>query len=255
MKIHGTNVSFPTIPGARVTQVFNNYNSALYGGDRKHKGIDYGIMPGTDVYACMPGVVHTATVAQTGYGRHVRILHPDGSMSIYGHLNIIMVNKGQSVEAGQLIGKSGGDPKDGVDGDGLSTGPHLHWEIRPPGRHASDQTAVDPLEYCLQYLDVRREAAEVIAYGGLNVRSQPNAGATKLSALYRKELVHVVERSGTWARLHSLRPEWVSATYLHFTGEIIEPKQQEAEPAKRPELTDAEKLKRLWDAHPEIQNA
>jgi murein DD-endopeptidase MepM/ murein hydrolase activator NlpD len=245
------NVVFPTIPTAPVTQVFNNLNPALYGGDQRHKGIDYGIMPGTAVYACMDGTVKVATTSQTGYGRHIRILHPDGSLSIYGHLNKLLVTVGENVKAGDLIGLSGGDPRDKVDGDGVSTGAHLHWEIRPPGLHASDQTAVDPMAWCLKYLPEKLSVAEVIAYGGLNVRSEPDAGAIRLSALYRKERVHVVERSGNWARLRSLRPEWVSATYLNFTGETIEP--VVIEPTTPPvEPTIEEKVRRLWEAHTEL---
>lgn len=240
-----TAVFFPTIPTARVTQVFNNYNPSLYGGDHKHKGIDYGVMPNTDVFSCMDGIVEVATTAQTGYGRHIRILHHDGSLSIYGHLNSILVSKGQVVKAGEIIGKSGGDPKDGVDGDGLSTGAHLHWEIRPPGLHASDQTAVDPMAYCLKYLDVQREVAEITATG-LNVRVRPHILAPHIGLLYRKAIIHVVETYENWARVHSLRPEWVHVAYVHFTGEVIEPVEE------KPEPTLEEKVKLLWNIHPEL---
>lgn len=245
------NVAFPTIPTAQVTQIFGNLNPALYAGDHRHKGIDYGVIAGTPVYACMDGSVQAATSSNTGYGRHVRILHVDGSLSVYGHLNKIIVAVGSNVKAGEQIGVSGGDPKDKIDGDGLSTGAHLHWEIRPPGKHASDQTAVDPMAWCLKYVFERILVAEVIAYGGLNVRTQPNAGSGKLSALHRKEIVHVVEHTDTWARLKSLRPEWVSATYLRYTGDVIEP--ASAESATPPaEVTLEEKVSRLWEAHPDL---
>jgi murein DD-endopeptidase MepM/ murein hydrolase activator NlpD len=242
--------AFPTLADARVTQVFGNYNPALYGGDRKHKGIDYGIMPNNPVYACMPGIVQVAVNGQTGYGRHVRILHPDGSLSVYGHLNKLLVEKGQSVEAGQEIGKSGGDPKDGVDGDGLSTGPHLHWEIRPPGLHASDQTAVDPMDYCLRYINSQKQNAEVTAAAGLNVRSAPSASARQIGTLFRKEVVQVVEQREGWARLHSLRAEWVSAKYLYVTGAVVDT--PVIENVSVPELSLEEMVGRLWAAHPEL---
>lgn len=241
------NVAFPTIPTARVTQVFNNYNPAMYSGDHRHKGIDFGVMPGTDVYACMDGIVQVATVAQTGYGRHVKILHPDGAQSIYGHLNAYTVLQGQSVKAGELIGKSGGDKSDGIDGDGHSTGAHLHWEIRPAGKHASDQAAVDPMQYCLKYLDVRREVA-VINTAGLNVRTRPMTTAPAIGLLYSKAVIHVVEYFDNWARIHSLRPEWVHVGYIKFTGEVIEPTVEQP----KPELTVEEKVARLWAAHPEL---
>lgn len=243
------NTSFPTIQTAQVTQVFGNYNPALYGGDKRHKGIDYGVMAGTPVYACMDGVVHVATNQQTGYGRHVRLIHPDGSMSIYGHLNAINVKLGEAVIAGQELGKSGGDPKDRVDGDGLSTGAHLHWEIRPPNMHASDQTAVDPMQWCLQYVPGALHLAEVTAANGLNVRATPSASGQYLSVLYRKQIVHVVEIKNGWARLHSLREEWVSSNYLYYTGET---KHIEILAVSVRELTLEEKVARLWDAHPEV---
>lgn len=240
------NTSFPTISNAPVTQVYGNYNPAMYGGDRKHKGIDYGIMAGTPVYACMPGTIHTAINTQTGYGRHVRILHPDGSMSIYGHLSKLLVSAGDVVDAGREIGKSGGDPRDGIDGDGLSTGAHLHWEIRPPGKHASDQTAVDPMEYCLQYMPETVDIGEVTA-AGLNVRSDAQAAAPRLATLFRKEIVKIVEQKNGWGKLYSLRNEWVFMQYVHLTGNVVKP----ASPAPAV-IADAEKLARLWAAHPEL---
>ena len=248
-----TNVCFPTLKTAHVTQVFGNYNPAMYGGDRRHKGIDYGVMPGTPIYACMDGLVHMATNQQTGYGRHVRLIHPDGSMSIYGHLNVLLVTAGETVKAGQEIGKSGGDPGDKVDGDGLSTGPHLHWEIRPPNMHASDQTAVDPMQWCLQYVAGTLKLAEISAASGLNVRSLPNAAASALGALFRKQVVLVADMKDGWARLDSLRDEWVSAKYLYFTGEVKERLVPDRdEPVVVRELTLEEKVSRLWDAHPEL---
>lgn len=244
-------VAFPTIPTAPITQVFNNYNPALYGGDHRHKGIDYGILPNNPVYACMDGIVSVATNGQTGYGRHIRIQHDDGSLSIYGHLNKLLVSIGDMVEAGQEIGKSGGDPRDGVDGDGLSTGAHLHFEIRPPGAHGTDQSAVDPEKWLLQYIPAEIRTATVTAYSGLNVRSKPDANApkTRYNALQRRETVQVVELSGKWARLRSVRPEWCFSDWLEFTGEA---ETVEGAPVVKPELTDAEKLERLWQAHPEL---
>jgi murein DD-endopeptidase MepM/ murein hydrolase activator NlpD len=242
--------AFPTISTAMVTQTFGNYNPALYGGDRKHKGIDYGVVSGTPVFACMDGVVAMATNQQTGYGRHVRLIHDDGCMSIYGHLSALMVKPGEYVKAGQQIGKSGGDPKDGIDGDGLSTGPHLHWEIRPAGLHASDQSAVDPMLHCLKYVPGVFQTAEVSADMGLNVRDMPSAVGRYLSTLFRKQIVKVIETKDGWARLNSLRDEWVSAKYLFFTGAVTHVLESpEIAPVEMPL---ADKVARLWAAHPEL---
>lgn len=243
------NLSFPTLPTAPVTQVFNNYNPALYGGDRRHKGIDYGIMAGTPVYACMPGVVQVAINGQTGYGRHVRILHDDGALSIYGHLSKLLVSVGERVIAGKEIGKSGGDPKDGSDGDGLSTGAHLHWEIRPPGKHVSDQSAVDPMGWCLQYMPAEVRLGEVIS-AGLNVRVLPSADAIRIATLFRKEIVFIAEERDGWGRLNSTRNEWVSINFIRYTGDVE--KREAPSEFPKAELSDAEKLAKLWEAHPEL---
>jgi len=77
----------PTIPTAIITQNFNNYRPDLYGGDGRHKGIDYGIPTGTPVYACMSGLVELAAVANNGYGRHVVVKHGDGAHALTANEN------------------------------------------------------------------------------------------------------------------------------------------------------------------------
>lgn len=244
-------VSFSTILSAPVSQVFNNLNPGLYGGDRKHKGIDYAVMVGTPVYACMDGDIQFAKNVQTGYGRHVKIIHTDGSMSIYGHLQQIDISEGAKVIAGQKIGISGGDKSDNVNGDGSSTGPHLHWEIRPPGKHASDQSAVDPMIYCLQYVAAEIKVGE--ATGGLYVRSMPDQSYKAVGSIFRKSIAHIVEEKNGWGRINSLRPEWVSMKYIYLTGETITVKdssQVTELPAQDIEdPSDSEKLKILWQEY------
>jgi murein DD-endopeptidase MepM/ murein hydrolase activator NlpD len=61
-----------------------------------------------------------------GYGREVEIAHGAGIMSIYGHMSEIVARTGSYVHAGQLIGYVGSS--------GLSTGPHLHFEVRQGGQ-------------------------------------------------------------------------------------------------------------------------
>ncbi len=212
-----TNVAFVTILNAIVTQKFNNPNPTMYSGDGKHKGLDLGIIVGTPVYACMGGQVTTATVSQTGYGRQVRITHSDNSISIYGHLSKLLVNVGDMVEAGQEIGKSGGDKNDSIDGDGFSTGAHLHWEIRPPNSLLSDQGAVDPILWCAKYISGKRKQAEVVPYEGLWARSFSVTG-TKLYLMPHRTIIDVVEEKDGWSRILGLRPEWCSSKYLNFTG-------------------------------------
>ena len=110
---------------------------------------------------------------------------------------------------------------------------------------------MDPNEYCLKYVvALAAEVAECTAAVGLNVRAAPIATAPSLYLLTRKETDRVVERGiGGWVRLHGLRPEWCSSEYVHFTGEVVT---MTAPVEPLPEFTDAEKLQRLWVAHPEL---
>jgi len=97
-----------------------------------HKGVDIGCSMNTDVHAARAGrVIYTGY--QGGYGRLVVIEHEYGYRTYYGHLNRILTKKGDRINAGQRIAKSGNT--------GRSTGPHLHFEIRKNGR------AMNPKSY------------------------------------------------------------------------------------------------------------
>lgn len=98
-----------------------------------HNGIDIGIPDGTDVYSVADGeVVRSDMKDLNGYGNFIIIKHSeDGETfySAYAHLTKRLVEVGDKVNKGENIAKSGGGQ--GVtEGGGLSTGPHLHFEIR-----------------------------------------------------------------------------------------------------------------------------
>ena len=93
--------------------------------NRMHNGIDFGGGYGAPVYATGSGVV-ISTSKLGGYGNAIIIEHGRGMSSVYGHLSRIMVSSGSTVKRGQRIGSIGSS--------GLSTGPHLHFEIRQNGR-------------------------------------------------------------------------------------------------------------------------
>jgi len=118
----------------RISQLFG-MNPSWYPTSKGHNGIDWATPVGTPVYAMQDGVVVRSmdfsqpgiTDGKVGYGRHVRIQHPEG-VSIYGHFSRRDVVEGQVVTAGQQIGLSGGATSD--PNSGFSTGAHLHGEYR-----------------------------------------------------------------------------------------------------------------------------
>jgi murein DD-endopeptidase MepM/ murein hydrolase activator NlpD len=92
---------------------------------RFHAGLDIGAGWGSPIVAAGDGQVVAAGWAG-GYGREVRIAHGGGIVSLYGHMSEIVAAPGSFVRRGQLIGYVGSS--------GLSTGPHLHFEVRQGGQ-------------------------------------------------------------------------------------------------------------------------
>jgi murein DD-endopeptidase MepM/ murein hydrolase activator NlpD len=89
-----------------------------------HKGCDIPMPPGTPVYPSRSGTV-TFAGWKEGYGNTVELRHKDGSMTRYGHLSKVSVSVGETVQKSRsMLGRVGST--------GLSTGPHLHFEIVTP---------------------------------------------------------------------------------------------------------------------------
>ncbi len=120
------------ISGGRLTSNFGYRKAPTKGASTYHKGVDWAVSTGTPVYASSGGTVVKASWG-SGYGNVVYINHPDGKQTRYGHLSKILVSVGQTVKQGDLIAKSGNT--------GVSTGPHLHFEILVNG------SQVNPLNY------------------------------------------------------------------------------------------------------------
>ena len=87
-----------------------------------HSGIDFAADKGTPVYATADGVVESAEMNYGGYGVLVKLDHSFGFRTYYAHLDRATVSRGSFVKKGQVIAYSGNS--------GISTGPHLHYEIR-----------------------------------------------------------------------------------------------------------------------------
>jgi murein DD-endopeptidase MepM/ murein hydrolase activator NlpD len=120
------------VSGGRLSSTFGRRNAPTRGASSNHQGVDWAIAKGSTVMASSGGKVTKAGWAK-GYGYVVYIQHPDGKETRYGHLSKVLVSVGQTVRQGDKIALSGNS--------GVSTGPHLHFEIRVNG------TAVNPLKY------------------------------------------------------------------------------------------------------------
>ncbi|MBU6252584.1 MAG: M23 family metallopeptidase [Alphaproteobacteria bacterium] len=117
------------VPQAHTSSGFGLRWHPLLGYSRFHKGVDYAAASGTPIYAVADGVVTRAGWAG-GYGQLVRLGHGGGVETAYAHMQRIAVRAGASVTQGQIIGYVGTT--------GLSTGPHLHFEVYRDG------DAIDP---------------------------------------------------------------------------------------------------------------
>ena len=103
-----------------------------------HKGIDIAVSIGSPVYAAEEGIVIYSGWSQ-GYGRLVIIQHRNNKKTYYAHNLRLLVNKGDRIKQGKIIALSGSS--------GVSTGPHVHFEIR------DNNKTIDPLRYLnKQYL-------------------------------------------------------------------------------------------------------
>jgi murein DD-endopeptidase MepM/ murein hydrolase activator NlpD len=94
---------------------------------KMHKGMDFTAPRGTPIYASGDGKVIRADSGSSGYGKHIRIDHGFGYVSLYAHLYKYNVRKNQKVKRGDLIGYVGNT--------GRSVSPHLHYEIKKDGKN------------------------------------------------------------------------------------------------------------------------
>lgn len=86
-----------------------------------HPGMDFAAEQGTPIYATGDGVIETADANAQGYGNHVVINHGFGYQTLYGHMSKLAVRVGKKIKRGELVGYVGST--------GLSTAPHIHYEV------------------------------------------------------------------------------------------------------------------------------
>jgi murein DD-endopeptidase MepM/ murein hydrolase activator NlpD len=111
------------------------------GHQKLHEGIDFACQIGTPIYAPGNGVVGPSGNIGNGYGINVNIDHQNGYKTKFAHMSEAIVSEGSQVKRGQLIGYSGNT--------GLSTGPHLHYEI------THNDVKIDPIDFFYEDLTPR----------------------------------------------------------------------------------------------------
>lgn len=138
-----TPLAWPVSPYLGISAFFHDesYRAAL---GVQHNAVDIRQLQGSKVRSAADGVVSKA--ADNGFGySYIIITHPDGLMTLYGHISEILIKEGELVRQGQVIGLSGGMP--GTKGAGwLTTGPHLHLEVFKNYKHTNPLLYL-PLEY------------------------------------------------------------------------------------------------------------
>jgi murein DD-endopeptidase MepM/ murein hydrolase activator NlpD len=116
--------------------------SPTKGASHDHKGVDIDAPSGTPVYSPLDGTItKSLDTTPNGCGGHIRIDHGGGIETKYCHLKQMVVKPGDKVKRGEHIGYTGGGDDD--PGRGISTGPHLHYEVLIDGE-AIDPAIVQP---------------------------------------------------------------------------------------------------------------
>ena len=126
-------VSFTALPITSYT-ISTRYGTVNRAHGTPHSGLDLAAPTGTAIYAAASGTVISATTSSggySGYGKLIKIYHGNGVQTWYAHCSAILVSAGQTVSAGQQIGKVGTT--------GYVTGPHLHFEVRINGKTYNPQ--------------------------------------------------------------------------------------------------------------------
>lgn len=124
--------NFPVKGNYKITSFFGPRAAPTLGASTFHKGIDISVPKGTDVFSTITGFVKSTTYDKAR-GYNVTIAGNDGTSTLYQHLSGFNVKPGQRVQAGQKIAFSGDT--------GISTGPHLHYEVMKDGKN------INPLEF------------------------------------------------------------------------------------------------------------
>lgn len=136
----------------RMTSGFGYRRHPILGYRKMHTGIDFGAPYGAAIYAASEGTIAYAG-RKGGYGNFVQINHGGGIATGYGHMSRIAARPGQRVRQGQIIGYVGST--------GLSTGPHLHYELYRNGRQVNPLSVKFTQRAALEGNDLTRFRAQL----------------------------------------------------------------------------------------------
>ena len=124
-KYSGGTMKWPVPSSYNVTSAFGMRRHPILKKNKMHTGIDIGASKGVSIVAANSGTVIVAGNSGNGYGNMVVIDHGGGITTLYAHASKLLVKVGDEVKSGEVIAKVGST--------GLSTGPHLHFEVRVNG--------------------------------------------------------------------------------------------------------------------------
>ena len=120
---------------SRRSSRFGLRSHPIVGKQQHHKGVDLSANRGTEIYAPADGVVEVVRSSKSGFGNLLKIRHAFGFSTLYAHLDEFKVKSGHFVHKGELIATSGNT--------GLSTAPHLHYEVHFLDRALNPQSFMD----------------------------------------------------------------------------------------------------------------
>jgi len=116
----------PPMAFERVSSRYGYRTHPITGKRHFHRGLDMTCNVGEPIFAPADGVVEFTRPSNQGYGNYLKLRHSFGFMTSYAHMKTFNVRSGQFISKGELIGQCGNS--------GISTGPHLHYEVRFLGR-------------------------------------------------------------------------------------------------------------------------
>ncbi len=149
---------------SRVTSGFGMRSHPLLGYSRMHKGVDYGAAYGSPIFAVTDGVVGFSGW-HGGHGNYVLLKHAGNMMSGYAHMSRILARAGTRVSAGQVIGYVGST--------GLSTGPHLHFEVYRNGQAVNPTSVKFARTAQLAGAELGRFRARLASLLGVGTKAAP----------------------------------------------------------------------------------